>query len=337
MALHFNLVKPIHPIDLAELSFDHAAERLQGVVEHTPLVRVEGVGQACGPLDLRAKLENRQVCGAFKSRGAWNNVAVLNRSERARGVVTCSSGNHGRALAWAAQRAQIHATIVMPKDAYPNKIDACRELGAEVVLSDDREAAELDAASIAAGGPVLIHPYDRAGTVEGAGTVALEILCDWPEVELILVPVGGGGLVAGVSLCLRRECGDAIGVYGVEPAGAPAMHLGLMAGHSVDLHSIRTKVQGLCPMNAGELNVSICSQTLDGVLLVDDGPVFTAMGDWAARGERVEPAGAATLAAVQMGLIPAERFQGRSEADPLRVAIIVSGGNPSPQQWEEVQ
>jgi threonine dehydratase len=326
----------LSPFD--SLDFEGAAARLEGVIRHTPLVPVQ-LPPDCADerLCLRAKLENRQVCGAFKARGAWNNIAQLSPEERERGVVTCSSGNHGRALAWAAERAGVAATIVMPRDAYPNKIEACRELGARVVLSRDRLGADEDAAELAAQGLVFIHPYDRAGTVEGAGTVGLELLQDWPEVELVLVPVGGGGLVAGVSLCMKRALGAAVRVLGVEPVGAPSMQRGLAAGKVVSLPEIQTCIQGLCPTNSGALNIEICSQTLDDVWLVEDAPVLEAMDWWVAHGEVVEPAGAATLAVVREGMVPEEWLESRTAEDPLRAVVVVSGGNPAPEQLEQAR
>jgi len=319
------------------LDFEGAARRLEGVTQCTPLVPLQLPPECADErLCLRAKLENRQVCGAFKARGAWNNIAKLSGEERSMGVVTCSSGNHGRALAWAAQRAGVEATIVMPRDAYPNKIEACRELGARVVLSRDRLAADDDAAELAAQGLVFIHPYDREGTVEGTGTVALELMQQWPQVELVLVPIGGGGLVSGVSLCLKRAKGDAVRVIGVEPAGAPSMHRGLAAGEVVSLPEIDTAIQGLCPTHSGALNIQICSQTLDDVLLVEDRDVLDAMEWWVGHGEIVEPAGAATLAAVRTGMIE-EWLAGRTAEDPLRAVVIVSGGNPAPEQLERAR
>jgi threonine dehydratase len=311
-----------------------AAGRLAGVIERTPLASIDAGDER---IDLRAKLENRQRTGAFKARGAWNNIACLSEDERARGVVTCSSGNHGKALSWAAQQAGVAATIVMPKDAYPNKIAACRDLGAEVVLSEDRLDADRIAAELAAQGRVFIHPYDRPGTVEGAGTVGLELLEDWPEVEVVVVPVGGGGLISGTSLVLRRALGDAVTILGAEPSGAPSMALGLEAGEPVALPEITTQVQGLCPTNSGALNIAICAQTLDGMILVEDEEIFAAQAHLVRTGEVVEPAGAAAVAVVRSGKLPRHLLQGRGDDEPLRVAVVVSGGNPDPAQLEALR
>jgi threonine dehydratase len=311
------------------IDIEAAAARIEGLARRTPLAPWDAGDPR---VELRLKLENRQETGSFKCRGAWNNVSQLSAEERARGVIATSSGNHGRALAWAAQRAGVPATIVMPADAYPNKIEACRAHGAEVLLGADRKAAEELCRERVAAGAVLIHPYDAARTVEGAGTVGREIAAEWPEVEVVVIPVGGGGLIGGSSLALRRALGEGVRIFGVEPAGAPSMTLGLAAGRSVPVPEITTEVQGLCPLASGELNVAICAQTLDGVFLVEDAEVFRAQKRLIEAGELVEPAGAAAPALVFEGRLPAELLLGRDAAHPLRVAAVVSGGNPAPEQ-----
>jgi len=207
-------------MEVPRIRIRQAAARLRGVVERTPLApfpisgQVSGriAGEAGGPagleaIELRLKLECLQVTGSFKARGAWNQISQLDERGRRAGVVATSSGNHGRALAWAAERAGVPCTIFMPKDAYPNKIAACREHGAQVVLGADRPEAERLCAEAVARGKVLVHPYAAWRTLEGAGTVGLEIAEDWPEVEVVVIPVGGGGLLAGSSLALREKLG----------------------------------------------------------------------------------------------------------------------------------
>jgi threonine dehydratase len=321
------------------IDFSAAARRIAAQVEKTPLMQLP-----CDDprIDLRGKMENLQVTGAFKARGACNNIAKLSAEQRARGVVASSSGNHGRALAWAAQQAGVKATIVMPKDAYPNKIQACRDASAEVVLAEDRIDADVVTARLAAEGRVLIHPYDLAGTVEGAGTVGLEIAQEWPEVEVVVICVGGGGLSAGSSLALRRELGTGVRIFGAEPIGSPSMRDGLAAGEPVVLESITTKVQGLCPPQSGALNIAICSTTLNGVFTPDDLTIFAAQRrlvrsepGW--RAQIVEPAGACAYSAVLSGMLPASLLAGRSAQDRLRVAVTISGGNPEPAQLADAQ
>lgn len=289
-------------------------------------------------IELRLKLECLQETGSFKSRGAWNQLSLLEPERREAGVIATSSGNHGRALAWAAERAGVRATIVMPKDAYPNKIQACRDHGAEVVLGEDRPHAEAICRERVEAGASLIHPYDDDRTIEGAGTVGLEIAEDWPEVECVVIPVGGGGLIAGSSLAIRRRLGQAVRILGAEPSGAPTLARALEAGAPVPMTEITTGVQGLCPLSSGVRNTAIAMETVDNVLELEDELIFAAQarlvndGDWV-----VEPAGAATSAAVFGGRVPADLLEGRSPSNPLRVAAVVSGGNPDPAQLESLR
>jgi len=312
------------------ISFPGAVERLRGVVKRTPLTPFD-VGDE--RIELRLKLECLQETGAFKARGAWNQIAQLSEAERAAGVVTTSSGNHGKALSWAAKRAGVRCTVVMPKDAYANKIQACRDFGAEVVLGETREMCEALCAERVAKGATLVHPYDSARTIEGAGTVGVEIAEEWPEVEVVIAPVGGGGLLAGVSLALRRALGPQLLVIGAEPEGAPSMKLSLECGRAAKLERITTKVQGLCPPYSGKLNTEICGRTVDSVTLLSDDEIFAAQAELVLRGGWViEPAGACSVAAVLTGKLPPLALKGRSIADPLRVVAVVSGGNPDPDQ-----
>jgi threonine dehydratase len=312
-----------------------AVPRLAGVVRRTPLERFDA-GDA--RVELRCKLECLQEAGAFKARGAWNQVAQLTAAERAAGVVTTSSGNHGKALAWAAQRAGVRATVVMPSDAYPNKIQACRDFGAEVVLAPTRAEAERECAGRVKAGATLVHPYDAARTVEGAGTVALEIAEQWPEVEVVLVPVGGGGLVSGVALGIRQTLGRRVRVAGIEPEGAPSLTLGLARGEPVMLERIASKVQGLCPPYSGALNIAICAEHVDRVFTLSDAEILAAQRELVVRGGWVvEPAGAAGAALVLAGKLPSEWLAGRGAANPLRVCAVVSGGNPDPAQFASLR
>jgi len=330
-----------------EIDVTAAAERIREVLTPTPLVRLPG--SIPGALDLRGKLENRQETGSFKARGALNNMLRLTDEERARGVVASSSGNHGRALAWAARRVGVPATVVMPEDAYPNKIEACREEEAEVVLASDRWQADVVAEQLAGEGRLWVHPYDRAGTVEGAGTVGLELARDWPDVEVVIMCIGGGGLSAGSALALRRVLGEGVVLLGAEPTGAAAMVAAQREGKSVHLDTITSQVQGLTTTYAGHLNVDLCRATLDGILTVDDDAIYAAqrrlVNDDAGcgwRAEVVEPAGAAAYAAALStdfcDLVSAARTRRGLSTEPrgaMRVAVTISGGNPAPAQLAE--
>lgn len=316
------------------ISIRDAAERLAGVVHRTRLLPFESGDER---IELRLKLENEQEVGAFKARGAWNQVAQLDEAQRAAGVVCTSSGNHGKALAWAAKRGGVRATICMPADAYPNKIQACRDEGAEVVLCENRAAAELECTARVAAGATLAHPYDAERTLAGAGTVGLEIAQDWPEVELCILPVGGGGLLAGSSLALRGELGEDVLIFGVEPSGAPSMTRGIEAGEAVLLQTIETKVQGLCPPGSGKINVEVCRTSVDEVHLVEDSGVFEAQARLVRAGHRVEPAGAAASSFVFSGAVPEALLAGRTAQNPLRVCAVVSGGNADPAQLAAIE
>jgi len=328
--------------DLASIDVAAAARRVDGVVRRTALVPFE-LEEAEGRIELRLKLECEQVTGAFKARGAWNQVSQL-VAEGCGGVVATSSGNHARALAWAARRAGIPARVHMPAASYPNKIEACREEGAEVVLAADRAEAEERAAADVASGWTLVHPYDAPRTIEGAGTVGLEILEDWPELELCFVPVGGGGLVSGCALAFARasEPGKGRGrvaVHGIEPAGSPNLGRSLAAGHPVPIDPITTRVQGLCPIVTGRWNLAVVSRHVERMWTVEDDEIFAAQRRLVASGLVVEPAGAASLAGLARAV--AGRFlaglEGRSAADPLRVVCVVSGGNPDPEQLAAIR
>lgn len=315
---------------IESLRIADAASRIAGVVKRTPLERFES-GDA--RVELRLKLECLQEIGAFKARGAWNQISQLTPAQRAAGVVTVSSGNHGKALAWAAQRAGVRCTVVMPADAYPNKIQACRDYEAEVLLGQTREDAERLCNERVAAGATLVHPYDAERTIQGAGTVGLEIIEQWPEVEVVVVPCGGGGLLSGVGLAVRQTRGRGVFVIGVEPAGAPSLTLGLARGEPVMLESITTKVQGLCPPYSGRVNIEVCREVVDRVMTLADAAIFAAQkqlvvdGGWT-----VEPAGAAGAALVFARKLPHELLEGRGASNPLRVVAVISGGNPDPDQ-----
>ncbi|MBI3724789.1 pyridoxal-phosphate dependent enzyme [bacterium] len=320
---------------LDRIDIDAAARRIAGAVRETPLAPFPCPDAR---IELRLKLECLQETGAFKARGAWNQVSQLTAAEREKGVVTVSSGNHGNALAWAARRAGVKATIVMPADAYPNKVRSCRDHGAEVVLAPSREEADAECAARVAAGAVLVHPFDAERTIEGQGTVGLEIARAWPAVDVVVVPVGGGGLISGCAIALRRALGEHVTILGVEPEGAPKMSRGLQAGEPVRLREITTKVQGLCPPAAGKLGVAICGRFVERVLTLADEEILAAQGRLVREGGwTVEPAGAAAAALVIGGRLPAHLLEGKTREKPLLVAAVVSGGNPDPAQLASVR
>jgi threonine dehydratase len=204
------------------------------------------------------------------------------------------------------------------------------------VLAPTREAADGECAKLVARGLTLVHPYDAERTIQGAGTVGLEIAEDWPEVDVVVVPVGGGGLISGVSLALRQSLGDRVRIVGAEPRGAPSLTRGLEAGRPVVLPAIESRVQGLTPLFSGQVNIDVCRAAVDHVVLFDDEAAFAAQRRLVELGEIVEPAGAAAAGLVLAGLLPPEFRRGPADRS-LRVAVVVSGGNPDPAQLASVR
>lgn len=301
-----------------------AAARIRGVARTTPLVDVTTeMADRVAPADGRAiylKCENLQPMGAFKIRGAFNMLARLMDHERPKGVITYSSGNHGQAMAMAARRMGVPAVVVMPTTAPPNKIAGARELGAEVILEgttsmDRKRRAEEEAA---ARGLVMMPPFEHPWIIEGQGTCGLEILDALPDVARVIVPVGGGGLLAGVAAAVKQRNPN-VRVIGVEPAGAAKMSTSLRQGEPVTLDSTTTIADGLMPVRPGDLTFAHARRFVDDVITVDDAQISEATL-WLHDRARlvVEPSGAATVAAIRAGLI--EPLDGVS-------AAILSGGN----------
>ncbi len=312
------------------IDVESAQRRIAGAVRRTRLAPYD-LGDA--RLELRLKLETEQETGSFKARGATNQMLRLAPEARARGVVATSSGNHGLAVAWAARRAGVRATLFMPANAYANKVAAARAEGAEVVLCPTRAEAEERCAAAVREGAALVHPYDAERTVEGAGTVGLELAQDWPELELALFPVGGGGLLAGSSLALARATGGRARVVGVEPEGAPNLSRSLAAGRPVPIDPITSRVQGLTPIQTGALNLALVRAHVARVVTLPDEAIFAAQAELVRAGFPVEPAGAAAFAALRAGALPPELRERRGAGrGPLRVACVLSGANADPAQ-----
>ena len=299
-----------------------AASALRDVAVRTPLEYCDAVGAYL-------KLENMQPVGAFKIRGAFNAVRLMPDAVRRRGVVTYSSGNHGQAVAFVAQRLGVRAVIVMPETAPAVKRDGVRKWGGEVVLagrtSEDRQrAAEALAAS---DGLAVVPPFDHPDIVAGQATVGLEIAQQMRHAATVVVPVGGGGLIAGVLMGLAMG-GCAATVWGVEPVGAPKLMRSLEAGHPVRLERTASVADGLITLTVGEVPFEVIQAhraRLGGVALVEDDSIRSAMHLLRARCRvSAEPSGAAATAALLAGRIPA--------AAP--VVVVVSGGNVDPAFFE---
>jgi threo-3-hydroxy-L-aspartate ammonia-lyase len=301
-----------------------AAGRVRGTAVRTPVLSLPWPGS--GPSHpFWIKCENLQPMGAFKVRGAFNMLAQLPADARARGVITYSSGNHGQGVAMAAQAMGVPAVIVMPTTAPAVKVDGVRRLGAEVIFEgttslDRQRRAEAEAA---ARGLSMIPPFDHPMIIAGQGTVGLEVLEQVPDVGTVFVPMGGGGLVSGVSAALK-QARPGVRVVGVEPENAAKMRAALDAGRPVTLERSSSIADGLMNLRAGALNFAHVQRYVDDVVAVPDDAIAAAV-KWLYYNARlvVEPSGAATTAAVTLGL----------GAPVGPVVAIVSGGNVQPEQF----
>jgi threonine dehydratase len=303
--------------------FADARERLRDAVLHTPLVRLSSGTDAVAYL----KTESLQPIGSFKLRGAFNAVAQLSETQRQRGVITYSSGNHGQGVAYAARLFGVPAIIVMPANAPSIKRQATTALGARIVdvgpaSSERRERAEALAAEH---GYAIIPPYDDPAIVAGQGTCGLEILADCPEVDLVLAPVGGGGLLSGVAAAIRQQRPNCH-VVGVEPelAGdaAASLRQGTIVQYTAE-QTTRTLADGLRTQSLGNLNFAHIRRYVEQIVTVTEQEIEQAMRHivWDAR-LIAEPSGAVATAALLFH---------RHELPPHRTAVaIVSGGNAEP-------
>ena len=295
-----------------------ARERIRAYVRRTPVLTSAALDQLCGAR-LVFKCESLQEIGAFKARGASNAVLSLSNAEAARGVVTHSSGNHGAALSWAATRRGIPAWVVMPSRAPAVKQEAVRYFGGTVRHSestvDSREKA--CAAVQAETGATLIHPYNDWRVIAGQGTAALELLEEVPDLDAIIVPVGGGGLLSGTAIA-AKGLKPSMKVYGAEPVGADDAFQSLRAGRIVPQTDPRTIADGL-RSSLGEKTFAVIRSRVDGIGTASEEAIVRAMRLlWEKLKLVIEPSGAVPVACLLEKKLPVER---------LRVGVVLSGGN----------
>jgi len=298
-------------------SIREAAVGLVGVAVRTPLVSVPELSQHAG-VPVYLKLESQQPTGAFKTRGAWTAVRRLAPEQRARGVITYSSGNHGQAVAFAAQRLGLRAVIVMPETAPRTKVEGVQRWGGEVVFagrtSEDRYRRAMELA--VSEGLTVIPPFDHPDVIAGQATVAVEILEQLPEVEWVATPVGGGGLAAGVAVALAA-LKPATRLATVEPEGSAALAAALAAGHIVRLERTASIADGLLPLSVGKLNFAILQGRAEPVLVSEAAIAEATRWLNVEKQLVVEPSGAVTTAAVRCGAL--------RPTGPI--VLVVSGGN----------
>ena len=300
-----------------------AARRLKGHIHRTPVITSRSFDEASGHR-VFFKCENLQRAGAFKIRGALNKLLTLTDEERKRGVVGFSSGNHAQGVALAARLTGASAIILMPTDAPASKVAATRGYGAEVVFYDrqteDREARAKDL--VATTGRVLVPPYDDPAIMAGQGTAALELLEEAPDLDALLTPMGGGGLMAGCST-VATALRPSMKIYGVEADTANDTYLSFKKGERVSIAPPPTIADGIRNLSPGALTFPINKRTLTDVLLVSDKEIEEAVRFLLLRAKiLVEPTGAVPAAALLAGRLPMPKGS--------RVGVVLSGGNIDP-------
>jgi threo-3-hydroxy-L-aspartate ammonia-lyase len=305
---------------LAIAEVERAATVLAGIVHRTPVLTSATLDAASGAARVYCKGEHLQRGGSFKLRGAYHALAALRPAQRARGVVAYSSGNHAQAVALAARLLDTAATIVMPHDAPAGKVAATREYGAEIVGYDRfREDRVAIAERLARDrGATLVPPFDHPAVMAGQGTVALELLEQAGDLDVLLVPVGGGGLAAGCAVAAHARL-PGIDVVGVEPEAGDDTRRSLTAGRRVRIPVPRTIADGLQLAVPGALTFPVLARHLAAVAVTSDAEITTAMGFAFERMKAVlEPSGACALAAL---------LAGRVDVRGRRVGVVLSGGN----------
>jgi threonine dehydratase len=299
------LAFPIAMTDTLTLDLVKAARsRIVHHVRRTPLLRAIALKEPIpGVDDLWLKLDCLQVTGSFKARGAVNKLLSLPESTLQRGIVTASGGNHGLAVAYAGWLAKVPATIYLPHNTPPAKAEKLRQWGATVVMAgavwDDANRAAL--AKAEQDNQPYFHPFADPFVIAGQGTIALEILADLPEVDTLLVAIGGGGLISGISFAAKALRPD-IKVIGVEATGAPTLHDSLKVGEIVELASVNTQANTLAPRKTEPINFEIIRNWVDDIVLVSDEQMLAAARWlWFELGVAAELSGAAAIAALQSG------------------------------------
>ena len=295
----------------------HASYALKDVTRPTDMIKATNLAD---DFELYLKTENLQITGAFKARGAYYKISQLSDEERAKGVIACSAGNHAQGVALAASKYGIKSLICMPDSAPISKVEATKSYGAEVCLVegtyDDAhdKAVELQQQT----GATFIHPFDDELVIAGQGTIGLEILQQLADVDAIIVPIGGGGLISGVAFAVK-SLNPNVKIYGVQSSGAPSMYISMAQGHIETLPSVNTFADGIAVKTPGELTFDICSHYVDEIMTVTDDETATAILSLIEKQKLIsEGAGAVSVAAALFNKFP---LKGK------KVCCLVSGGN----------
>ena len=295
----------------------HAAFVLKEVIRPTDVIAAQRINPDC---EVFLKTENLQITGSFKVRGAYYKMSTLTEEEKNKGVIACSAGNHAQGVALAASRAGLKSVICLPDVAPISKVEATKRYGAEVVtvkgIYDDAYLKALELRDKE--GYTFIHPFDDENVIAGQGTIGLEILDQLPDVDVVLVPVGGGGLASGVAFAIKTLRPN-VKVYGVQATGAPSMALSVHDKHREKLDKVSTIADGIAVKEPGELTFDMCRKLLDGIVTVTDDEISSAILALIENQKIVaEGAGAVSVAAAMFDKIP---LKGK------KVCCLVSGGN----------
>ncbi len=307
---------------------EQAYERIHSHVHKTTILTSKTLNEISG-LEIFMKAENFQKSGSFKIRGALNFLLSMNERERERGVVTGSSGNHGQALALAGKMLGIDVKVVVPQDASPAKVAAIQGYGAKLERFGTSSTERLRRAQEISEQEqrVFVPPFDHYWIMAGQGTVGLEILEQLDEIDAILVPCGGCGLIAGISTYVKEKR-PSVRIYGVEPDQSNSTYLSFKAGRRVELHNIQTIADGLRTASPGELTFPIVQRYVEDVLLVSEREIAQAVVFLLERCKiLVEPSGAVTVAAAMFGKVPPRN---------KKVVAVLSGGNVDKQRLTEI-
>lgn len=305
-----------------------AQATLAGVIHATPLQYSETFSRMSGN-QIFIKPENLQKTGSFKVRGAYNKIANLSDAKRQRGVIAFSAGNHGAGTAYAAMKLGIPATVVMPDNPVQSKKNAIIGYGAKVVaggptsITMHQKAVELQEQH----GYAMVHPFEDPHTIAGQGTIGMEIIAAFPEVEVVVIPVSGGGLISGVATALK-ELKPTVKVIGINTEGAMAMYASLQQGRPTEVEKIDTIADGLMAKKPGDLTFAHTQKYVDDLVLVSEEEIARAVALCAERAKLVlEPSGAAALAAV---------VYGRTKFQDKKVVVLATGGNANMQLFADL-
>ncbi|MHA2108734.1 MAG: threonine ammonia-lyase [Candidatus Hodarchaeales archaeon] len=297
-----------------------AQEVIGDQILETPLIFAPNLGKPLN-VNLYLKTELFQKMGSFKLRGVLNKIQTLSEKEKNNGVITISAGNHAQSLAYACKNEGIQAVIIMPSYAAKNKIEATKDLGAEVIVHNDSHTLMEKLNEIRAKQDLtLIHPFDDLSIIAGQGTIGLEILTEMSIIpDLVIVPVGGGGLISGIAAAIKLQHPN-VSIIGVEPIGAAAMHESLLKNSVVSLKDINTIADGLAAPFAGKHTLAHVKEFVDEIVLVSDEEIMSSIRLLLLQGKLLcEPAGAAGLAALLAKKISTSR--------DMNIVCVLSGGN----------